>query len=356
MSKKLFDFCIGNPPFQEQSSNTSDKPIYNLFMDACYNVANKTELIHPARFLFDAGKTPKDWNQKMLNDSHFKVLKYVQNSTEVFENTDIKGGVATTYRDDAKVFEPIKIFTTFEELNSILNKVKSQVDLFLDKLVYAPESYKFTEQLYIEHPEIKKMKKLNKKGEEVPLISDGHAFDLVTNIFESLENIAFFEAKPNDGEKYVQIIGRLKNERKVMWVKRTYIADHPNLEKWKVILPKSNGSGAIGEVLSTPLIGEPLIGHNQTFISIGAFETKVEAEACMKYVKTKFARTMLGILKITQHNPASTWRYVPLQDFTSASDIDWSKSVHEIDEQLYQKYELSENEVDFIETNVKEME
>ena len=200
------------------------------------------------------------------------------------------------------------------------------------------------------------MKKLNKKGEEVPLISDGHAFDLVTNIFESLGNIAFFEAKPNDDEKYVQIIGRLKNERKVMWVKRSYIADHQNLEKWKVILPKSNGSGAIGEVLSTPLIGEPLIGHNQTFISIGAFETKAEAEACMKYVKTKFARTMLGVLKITQHNPASTCRYVPLQDFTSASDIDWSKSVHEIDEQLYQKYGLSENEVGFIETNVKEME
>ena len=200
------------------------------------------------------------------------------------------------------------------------------------------------------------MKKLNKKGEEVPLISDGHAFDLVTNIFESLGNIAFFESKPNDDEKYVQIIGRLKNERKVMWVKRSYIADHPNLEKWKVILPKSNGSGAIGEVLSTPLIGEPLIGHNQTFISIGAFETKAEAEACMKYVKTKFARAMLGILKITQHNPASTWRYVPLQDFTLASDIDWSKSVHEIDEQLYQKYGLSENEVGFIETNVKEME
>ena len=68
------------------------------------------------------------------------------------------------------------------------------------------------------------------------------------------------------------------------------------------------------------------------------------------------ARAMLGILKITQHNPASTWRYVPLQDFTLASDIDWSKSVHEIDEQLYQKYGLSENEVGFIETNVKEME
>ena len=65
---------------------------------------------------------------------------------------------------------------------------------------------------------------------------------------------------------------------------------------------------------------------------------------------------MLGILKITQHNPISTWKYVPLQDFSSSSDIDWSKSIHEIDLQLYDKYGLNEEERNFIETHVKEME
>ena len=65
---------------------------------------------------------------------------------------------------------------------------------------------------------------------------------------------------------------------------------------------------------------------------------------------------MLGILKITQHNPISTWKYVPLQDFTSSSDIDWSKSVHEIDLQLYDKYGLTAEERNFIETHVKEMD
>lgn len=75
----------------------------------------------------------------------------------------------------------------------------------------------------------------------------------------------------------------------------------------------------------------------------------------MKYIKTKYARVMLGILKATQHNPASTWKYVPLQDFTSSSDIDWSKSIHEIDLQLYKKYGLDQTEIDFIEKNVKEM-
>ena len=120
-------------------------------------------------------------------------------------------------------------------------------------------------------------------------------------------------------------------------------------------MPVSNGSGALGEVLSTPLIGEPLIGYTRSFIGIGAFDNEIEARSLFKYIKTKFARVMLGILKITQDNTAEKWKYVPLQDFTSNSDIDWTKSIHEIDEQLYKKYNLSEEEIEFIETKVKEM-
>ncbi len=75
----------------------------------------------------------------------------------------------------------------------------------------------------------------------------------------------------------------------------------------------------------------------------------------MKYVKTKFARVMLGILKITQDNTRDKWKYVPLQDFTSSSDIDWTASIPDIDKQLYKKYNLDEKEINFIETHVKEM-
>lgn len=356
MSKKLFDYVIGNPPYQEMSENTSDAPIYNNFMDATYTVADKVELIHPARFLFNAGKTPKAWNEKMLNDTHFKVLHYNQNSSEVFPNTDIKGGVAVTYHDNIATYNPIGTFTSFDELNSILAKVNKSLEDSLSNIIFAPESYKFTPDLYSDHPEIKKMTKLDKNGKSVPLISKGHDYDLVTNIFESLNNIVFFSERPDNTNTYIRIIGRMKNERTYMWIQKKYICKHPNLEKWKVILPKSNGSGAIGEVLSTPLVGEPLVGHNQTFISIGCFDSKDEAENCDKYIKTKFARTMLGILKITQDNKKGTWKYVPLQDFTSSSDIDWSKSIHEIDLQLYKKYGLDDKEIEFIETHVKEMD
>lgn len=129
-----------------------------------------------------------------------------------------------------------------------------------------------------------------------------------------------------------------------------------NFNKYKVILPKANGTGAIGEILSTPLIGEPLIGHTETFISIGAFDSRDEAESVLKYVQSKFVRTLLGILKITQDNTKSTWAKVPMQDFTENSDIDWTKSVAEIDQQLYKKYGLTEEEIAFIEEKVQAME
>lgn len=122
------------------------------------------------------------------------------------------------------------------------------------------------------------------------------------------------------------------------------------------MLPKANGSGAFGESLSTPLICEPGIGYTQSFIGIGSVDNRSESESILKYVKTKFVRALLGILKITQDNPPEKWAYVPLQDFTASSDIDWSKSVADIDRQLYRKYGLDDAEIEFIESHVKGMD
>lgn len=100
-----FDFVIGNPPYQDNTlgeNETYAPPVYDKFMDEAYKVGDRVELITPARFLFNAGSTPKAWNRKMLNDEHLKVLYYKQNSSNVFSNTDIKGGVAITYHDNTK--------------------------------------------------------------------------------------------------------------------------------------------------------------------------------------------------------------------------------------------------------------
>lgn len=148
-----------------------------------------------------------------------------------------------------------------------------------------------------------------------------------------------------------KIIGMFDKKRTQRYIPKKYVEDHENLLKYKIILPVSNGSGAIGEVLSTPLIG-----YTRSFIGIGSFESKFEAESCLKYIKSKFARTMLGILKITQDNTTEKSVKVPLQDFTPNSDIDWAKTIPEIDQQLYAKYGLSQDEIDFIEEKVKAME
>ena len=157
-------------------------------------------------------------------------------------------------------------------------------------------------------------------------------------------------------EDDVKIIGLINNNRVEKYIDKKYICSHENLFKYKVVVPKSNGSGAIGEVLSTPVIGLPEIGYTQSFIGVGAYDTLFEAEATLKYIKSKFARCMLGTLKVTQDNNPPTWANVPKQDFTSNSDIDWSKSVAEIDKQLYKKYKLSEDEIAFIEEKIKPMD
>lgn len=93
----------------------------------------------------------------------------------------------------------------------------------------------------------------------------------------------------------------------------------------------------------------------ESFISIGAFDTEVEAKYLIKYLKCRFSRKMVSILKVTQAITPEKWKYVPLQDFTRSSDIDWSKSIAKIDEQLFDKYGLDEQERNFIRTKVKAM-
>lgn len=87
----------------------------------------------------------------------------------------------------------------------------------------------------------------------------------------------------------------------------------------------------------------------------GPFQEKSDAIACLTYIKTKFFRAMLGVLKVTQNTPKSVWSKIPLLNFTSTSDINWNASIADIDQQLYKKYGLSQEEIDFIETHVKEM-
>jgi hypothetical protein len=339
-----FDFVIGNPPYQEETLGDNKgfaPPVYHKFLEESYKVADVVEMIHPARFLFNAGSTPKQWNNDMLNDTHLKVKFYEQDSSKVFVNTDIKGGVAITYHDNAKTFGAIKVFTPYNELNGIMRKTAPERDdESLMSIIFVQNKFDL-DNLYADYPEYAQI-----------IGSNGKDRRFRNNIFEKISS--FREKRENQED--VAVIGVVKNKRQWKYISSKYIEkEHENLYKWKVLVVRVNGTGTLGEVLSQPVVARPGEGYTQTFIGIGAFDTEIEAENALKYIKTKFLRTMLAILKITQDNNRDTWRMVPLQDFKADSDIDWSKSISEIDRQLYKKYDLNEEEISFIEKNVKEM-
>ncbi len=302
MTKK-FDVIIGNPPYQEeaQGSGTRDTPVYHLFMDAAHEVAEKAVLITPARFLFNAGFTPKAWNEKMLADPHLSVPIYVRDSSELFPGTKIRAGIAVTYRDDAVTGVPIGAFTPDPQHNSILHKVLESKSSSLEEAsITSSRSYRFTDTLYREHPNA------------MALRPEGNAALVNTNTFEQFDFI-FHEAHPADEGDYVQLLGVIKNKRTYRWIRSEYVNGPQSFDKYKVAVPAANESNALGQ-MAAPQVLRPGVGVTQTFLTIGSFDTEEEARACFAYIKTKFARVMLYVLKVTQHNPRSTWKYVPLQD------------------------------------------
>lgn len=338
-----FDFVIGNPPYQEETESESTRmlPIYNLFMDEAYKIGRKVELITPARFLFNAGQTPKNWNQKMLSDPHLTVLLYEQDGTKIFPNTDIKGGIAVTYRDSTKEMGAINIFVPWAELKSILEKAGAKtVDESLTDIADSSPVYDL-KNIYSDHPDYKQY------------IADGgrHA-QLKTNV---LNINPIFTDTPTECDDY-KVCGLVNGKRGHKFCHRRYIKPmHKSLFKYKVLVPKAAGSGQFGDSLPPMFVVGPNVAFTQTYISIGTFDNEEATTNLSKYLKTKLCRSLLYVLKVTQDNLPATWRYIPKQDFTPTSDIDWSKSISEIDQQLYAKYGLDAKEIAFIETHVKEM-
>ena len=334
---------VGNPPYQiNLDDNARSMPIYNMLMDACSLITDVTVLITPARFLFNAGITPSDWNQKMLNNEHFRVLDYSSNSSDFFAGVDIKGGIAITEINNNECFGKLGTFipnAVMRDINQKVNHVNSGKASFAD-IISQGSLYHFTDVFFDDFPAAKSN------------LNTGTKKMVATNSLDKFSD-AFSDKK---NEHAVGIYARCNGTRMIKYIDEKYIAPNKFLDTFNVFVPESNGSGAFGESLAMPVIGNPSIGHTNTFISIGAFNNADEANACLKYVKSKFVRAMLGIVKITQHNSAKVWRFVPLQDFSSSSDIDWSKPVSDIDSQLYSKYGLSDEEIEFIEQSIKPMD
>lgn len=336
-----YDAVVANPPYQLATEGTSDRPIYPHMMDLAYAVAPVASLVTPARFLFDAGKTPKAWNRKMLSDPHLSVALYEPDSPSVFPGTEIMGGVAVTVRDETGGLGPIGDFCPIPELDSIRRKIweVETGSLSMDDIMFAQGRLDLS-RLYATHPECRAM-----------VGSGGRESRLTTSI---LSKLPIFSEQPDEGHG-TAVLGLVGGRRATRYVSEDLLlaTRRSNMRGWKVAAPASNGSAPVGRDTRTSVIGVPQVlgpgsTHTQSFVSFGDFACEAEARACMAYVRTRLARALLGILKATQHNHRGTWRLVPLQDFTEVSDIDWDAPVDGVDGQLAERYGLDDAEQDFL--------
>lgn len=324
-----FDFLIGNPPYQEMMAGRNKlKPIYPRFMKLSYKLSDIAELITPARFLFDTGATNKKWNHKMLNDNHFTVLKYFENSQEVFSNADVKGGIAVTLRDKNQDFGGIGVFIPDKKLKNIYKKVSKKASQYMNELVGSYGFYKYSS-----------------KVDESFNIIQSNAFIKRADLFEKQSK---FE---------INVLGREDGHRAVLSIKKENVKDDKSIGKWKVFTPKAAGNGKYpDQIIGKMEIGKPNEICTETFLKIGDFETKAEAENCKKYLETKFARSLISIVKKTQNSTKSSFACLPVQDFSDQSDIDWNLSIKTIDQELANKYNLNFEEQVWIEQNIKAMD
>lgn len=342
-----FDFVIGNPPYQEMSKNNKmTRSIYPDFVRSSQAIGQIVSLVMPARWMSGENGSYRETQHfidEMLKGDHLQSFHLYPNSSDLFPNVDIKGGVCFFVWNRAYSCDRVNYAITE---NGAYKKVLT--------------SFRIAENVIIRFPELISILEKTKAISTIYLntwVSSWNPFGFISDLFtKNKEGVSRISEEKQQDDDYL-VHGLLKNKRVIRYIPNSALKKNIHIaHSYKVFLPRANGSGVFGEVFSTPMIGTPMMICTDTFLQIGVFDNCTEAENLLKYVKTKYFRTMVGIKKTAVFNYKECFTFVPLQDFTAASDIDWSRSVAEIDRQLYAKYGLSAEEVAFIEEKIKPME
>ena len=374
-----FDYCIGNPPYQ----GDNHKQLYPDFYLSAQDVADNVEMIFPIGW-----QEPKNaLNLQKMNTKEVKedrqIVK-IDNRQNAFPN--VQGAEWTNIilwkRDyDNGLNGEQMIYTNGEnpeqkklvydksdllsnmsvELQSIISHFVKDEKCNLPSIMCSGRSVlKFNDKFLQDFPDSPaiRLKAIQEKQPHTTKLGPNEEYELKTSTFEVLDSV-FLNTEPNNKNEYYKLYGSYHNKRTARWIHKSYMncrnKNRNNIGYYKVLIAKAASAGDFGAKLSDTIIACPDESCTPTFYGIGFFQTLNEAENCTKYIKTKLFRALLGVLKTTRDNPAPVFAYIPIQDFTSNSDIDWNQSIADIDKQLYQKYGLSDGEINFIETNVKEM-
>lgn len=340
-----FNAIVGNPPYMEMDggAQASAKPIYNQFVEIAKKINPQyVSMIMPSRW-YSGGKGLDEFRDNMLNDSNISILHDFLNPELVFPKTNIRGGICYFLWDKE-----------YDNEKSLIKVVTHQINTE-PVIVYRTLKSEHSDTFIRHGIAISIVNKVsNYAGFESfsKLISSRKPFGLDGKFINDYR----FKSSKNGLNKPIVCYGKGKKigyiEKEDIKVKKDWI------DKFKVFTPYANNIGTeLNDDNLNSFIGEPGTVSTETYLVIGAdlLLDYVSAENITKYFKTKFLRFQLSLAKASQHATAKTYQFVPLQNFTSTSDIDWTQSVADIDRQLYAKYGLSEEEVAFIEGMIKGM-
>ena len=330
IKKMKINAIVGNPPYQimDGGAGVSAKPVYNLFIEIAKQIApNYISMIMPSRW-FAGGKGLDSFRESMLSDKRISHIFDYVNAKDCFPTASIGGGVNYILWD-----------VNYKGNCSITTIQGTQRDMEQRPLDQFSVFIRYNSAIHIVH-------KCQSDNSFASIVNSRNPFGLSSNI---------------RGEKTGEI--RLITSAGISWLPKSAI-DSTNhlLSKYKILMSKVTAEHA-GEpdkkgqfkiISRTEIIG-PNDVCTDSYLIVGTSESKLVVENEYKYIQTRFLRFLL-MLSVSSINLSSEkFQFIPLQDFTSTSDINWSRSISEIDTQLYAKYGLSEDEISFIESMIKPM-
>ena len=333
-----FDVVVGNPPYQlkDGSGGTNDAPIYQHFVESAHSLRPEfATLIMPSKW-FTAGREHLlgDFRKHMLENRSIQQIVVYSDFRDLFPNVNIKGGLCyylynSTYSGDClyKLVQNGQEYVSSRKLNEY------------DILIQNPRIANLVKKISDQAKE--------SKGNVAEIISSDTPFGIPTNPATSKKTA--FEVFEDEAEDHDTKLFYLdKAVRKTAYIRKSDITKNvQDIDKYKVFIPAAYGAG---EDFPHQIVGQPEYGGKNSICSqtylYAAFRSENEARNFITYLKTKFFRVLVLACRIEQHLPNKTYRFVPLQDFSKP----WS------DAELYAKYNLTDEEIAFIESMIKPME
>lgn len=330
-----FDVIIGNPPYQlsDGGNAASAKPIYQLFVAQAKKLNPRfLSMIIPSRWM-TGGKGLDEFRSEMIHDKQIVLLHDYLDASDCFSGVEIKGGVCY-FLWEKGANRACSIYTHNAEgvLESTRLLAEEGEDIFIR-----------------DHRLIDIKNKVNICNEKSfsTIVSAAKQYGLRNDFFKDTYKYKLPAVSSKPIPEGYSILGLENLKRVYKYIPKDYpLPKKEGLDKYKVFISESYGSGQMGDTPPNPVVASPGECCTETFLQVGPFNTKKEAENCVTYIQTKLFRLLVGMRKMTQHATQSVYAYVPLVDFTET----WT------DEELYEKYNLTQEEIDFIESMIKPMD